>query len=237
MDDFIIILLVVITFIGIPLLVLYLRDKSSFGCILMRIVGAVSILIGLSLIGAGIYMTIDEKTPFLKIPIVTILGFILPITLILFGWRWLKDEGPGIDDITIPENDTLILTSVVEAQKTLHYFIHQIDEHIDGACCLIEISIKNNLQKIPVWSYVHRYDNDYFDVSITEDAADKYHITKTRFRRHTTEVKDWMIILEDGGIKGAFSYIAKFNYLLQKGYRLNQTLRKQKEQLIDYNRY
>jgi uncharacterized protein YegJ (DUF2314 family) len=159
--------------------------------------------------------------------------FLLAPMLFWMGLKWLFYQGRGIEIEGLrPDFRSRVISEAANsAGDALPYLIEQARQYVDGAYILFP-SITDKGVTEHVWAYVHHYENGIFNVS----PVDKPHERGKRFaeRRDVPEsdVQDWKIEFADGRIKGAYSYITALQYLERSG-RLNRTMRKQKEQLLD----
>ncbi len=196
-------------------------------------VGAVITLWGLARLAGFIY-NLPHK---LSMPDAAVLDsifdqFVVPIVVVLYGWSWLSDPGMGIENQDVDSESLELLEAGKRARDTLPYFVDQARRHIDGA--YIRFSLVTDEEPAEhMWGYVHHFENGIFNVSpVNEPYAKK---REFGHRRDVPEsaVEDWQIILDDGRIKGAHTYIGAFEYLERRDLWLNRALRKQKSLLVD----
>jgi hypothetical protein len=78
--------------IGLPLLIVCAKDQGGFvGHITKRIVGGISLLFGLVIIGWVIY-NIFQPTEAFKASLSSISQFVVPLAMVGMGWRWLTSK-------------------------------------------------------------------------------------------------------------------------------------------------
>jgi len=223
---------IVAIFIGLPLLILWFRDRSrAFGGVVQRILGALSLMMGLVILGWFVYNQFVLTEEF-KLNYRRLFQLAGPIVMLSVGWKWLLDVGPGLEKQDIDFNSPEMHAASAEARRTLPYFIAEVNRHVDGAYIKFPFTTDQGVIE-HIWAYVHHHEEECFNVSI----ANVPYTQKGRFetRRDVAEkdVEDWQIMLPNGRIKGAYSFVGAFRYLQSKRQRLNRTLRKQRAQLID----
>jgi len=91
-DAIITILMIVGLILGIPLLIVYVKDRGGyFGLITNRVFGGISFLFGLIIIMWVIYnlfwLTEEFKSSFK-----TVFQLAVPIALVSVGWNWLTSK-------------------------------------------------------------------------------------------------------------------------------------------------
>ena len=86
------IVLIVIFLIGLPLLIVYLKDRGGLtGIVIKRVFGGISLFFGIVIIGWVIY-NIFRPTEVFKASYITIFQFATPIALVCVGWHWLTGK-------------------------------------------------------------------------------------------------------------------------------------------------
>ena len=232
-DNIIAIAFIIVLFIGIPVLILWLRDRSKFaGGIVTRLFGLVTLLSGVALL-IFIFYSFFKSTPSFGAESLKYLFWLLfPIGFIAFGWKWLNDSGPGIEDHNIDFDSPELITSVEKAKATLPFFIDNVKKHMDGAYLKFPFQTDEDITE-HVWAYVHHYENRSFNVSMVNEPYSQKGEYEQRVDVPEKDVEDWQIMYPDGKIKGGYSYIGALEYLERKGIRFNRTLTDQKNQLID----
>lgn len=231
-DTIFVVLAIAAILIGLPALILWLCDRAGIlGTILRKTLGCIALLCGLIIIGwvvSNFFHPTKEfrgsfKTPF---------QLIVPIALVWMGWRWLWNEGPGIEETPADFKCDELKYAIVRARETLPWFLDQIKENVDGAFIKFPLKTPSGLTE-HIWAYVHSYHDDKLNVSLSNEPIDKDQASSGRRDVPVSEVEDWQIMLPDGKIKGAHSLIALFQHRESKGKRLSRKMQKQKAQLID----
>jgi hypothetical protein len=231
-DTIIAIVFLVLLFLGLPLLILWLKDRGGFaGTAIKRLIGLVALAIGLAIIGWVIY-NLFAPTDAFRANYKTIFQLALPLLMVWFGWKWLTDDGPGIESTPINFDCPELQASVGKAKASLPWFLEQVNKNVDGAFIKFPLQTPNGLTE-HIWAYVHGFRDGAFNVSIANDSFDKGQDTSGRRDVALNQVEDWQIMSPDRRIKGAYSLIALFEHLEAKGRKLSRKMRKQKAQLID----
>lgn len=202
------------------------------GILLRRILGVVALFIGASLITWFVYNQF-YPTPEYQREFRSVFQLILPVVFLIFGWRWLRYEGKGIEetpgDFSCPE----LAESIVQARGTLPYFVAQVESNIDSAYIKFRLNPPQGLKE-HIWAYVHSYRDGKFNVSLANEPKDPKEPSQGRRDILQDEVEDWQILQPDGRIKGAFSLIALFRNRRKHGGWLSPKMRKQKALLMDF---
>ncbi|HEY5894802.1 MAG TPA: DUF2314 domain-containing protein [Chthoniobacterales bacterium] len=197
-----------------------------------RAFGSVAFLVGLGLSSWFIYNQF-WPTPEFKSGFRSVFQLFVPIACMVVGWRWLRYEGKGIEEITPPDLKCSELErSVAAARETMPYFLEQVDKNVDGAFVKFPLKTPQGLIE-HIWSYVHSFRDDRFNVSLANAPFDDQQPADGRRDVPMTDVEDWQILHPDGRIKGAHSLIALFRYHENRGKKLSPKMKKQKAQLID----
>lgn len=234
-DTIIAIIVIVAVVIGLPVLILWLRDRTGRRPLsriaLNRMLGSLALFMGITIIGWVVYNQFHPTEEFRRNnrSIVQLLG---PIAMIYVGWKWLTDQGPGIEE-TPPDFDCDELrASVGRARANMHWFLDQVERNVDGAFIKFPIETPNGLLE-HIWAYVHSFREGSFNVSLANDPFDEDQESSGRRDVRLEDVEDWQIMYPDGRIKGAYSLIALFENYESSGKKLTPKMRKQKAQLID----
>jgi uncharacterized protein YegJ (DUF2314 family) len=155
-----------------------------------------------------------------------------PLAMLRVGWYWLAGARGGIErqdiDFTAPE----LAAATEEARRTLPRFIAEVTGHVDGAFIKFPFKTDQGVTE-HVWAYVHHYEAGTFNVSLVNVPYTQKGEYEIRMDVPEADVEDWQIMLPDGRIKGAYSYIGAFRYLENRGVRFNRTMVRQRSQLID----
>jgi uncharacterized protein YegJ (DUF2314 family) len=224
---------IVCLFLGVPILILVIRDRSKLaGGIITRAFGFIVLLSGIAIISLLIYDIVTSSKSIGDIGIKYIIWSIFPVGFVIFGWKWLNDSGPGIENKKIDFESPELVASVKEAKNKLKFFIDKVINDIDGAFIKFPFKTDQDVTE-HVWAYVHYYENGDFNVSMVNEPHTQEGEYANRLSVPEKDVEDWQIIYPDGRIKGGFSYIGALKYLKRKGIRFNQTLKNQLKQLID----
>lgn len=202
------------------------------GIYLKRLLGALALIIGAGIAGWFIYNQIwptDEFTRSFR----TLFQLTIPIACLVVGWKWVRYQGKGIDEITPPDLKCPELEeSVKRASATMGTFLSEVDKGIDGAYIKFPLITPQGLTE-HIWAYVHFFRDDHFNVSLANTPIDEQQASEGRRDVPLTEVEDWQIMQPDGKIKGAHSLIALFRYHENHGVTLSPLMKKQKSQLLD----
>jgi len=197
--------------------------------------GALAMLIGVVLLAWFIYNQI-WPTPEFNRSFRSVLQLGFPIVCLIYGWRWLRYDGEGIEEVTPRDLKCAELDqSVMVARQTMPYFLEQVDQNVDGAFIKFPLKTPQELTE-HIWAYVHSFRDGHFNVSLANIPFDDQESVHGRRDIPTAGVEDWQINYPDGQIKGAHSVIALFRYYENRGNKLSPKMKKQKAQLIDANR-
>ena len=198
-----------------------------------KCLGVVALFMGCVIIVWVIY-NLFSPTPEFKRSYFGIFQLIIPIGFLIYGWKWIRYKGRGIEQTPADFKCQELIESVAHAQKTLPYFVGEVQKNVDGAFIKFSLSTaQGNLEHI--WAYVHSYQNGKFNVSLANVPFDKKQSAEGRRDVSSEEVEDWQIMQRDGKIKGAYSLIALFRHRENLGGKLTPRMRKQKSQLLDAN--
>ena len=201
------------------------------GLIVKRIIGAVALVLGLALAGRYVYFQFFPTPAFEQQE--SIYQLVFPLLLAIFGWRWLRSKGQGIQDITPPDFSSPELEASKEAaRKSLPTFLDEVDKGIDGAFIKFPLKTPQELTE-HIWAYVHFYRDGVFNVSLANDPYDREQESDGRMNVPVEQVEDWQIMHRDGSIQGAHSLIALFRYHEGRGVKLTPMMKEQKAQLLD----
>src|SRR6266516_4145389 len=140
------------------------------GIVLKRILGLVALLMGASLVVWFVYNQF-WPTPEYRKEFRSPFQLIIPIVFLIYGWRWLRYEGKGIDDTPGTVNYPELVESVAQAKSTLSYFVAQVEKNIDGAYIKFPLTTAQGLKE-HIWAYVHSYHDGKFSVSLANKPID-----------------------------------------------------------------
>jgi uncharacterized protein YegJ (DUF2314 family) len=199
--------------------------------VLRRALGIVTIFLGFALVVWFLNDLVNPSPKFTKY-FHSQFQLILPVFMILVGWRWLRFEGPGIEDIPSNFQCDQLRDSVSKARETLPYFIDQVSKNVDGAYIKFPIKTPGGMTE-HIWAYVHSFRDGVFNVSLVNEPFDRTQSTTGRHDVSAKEIDDWQVAQPDGRLKGAYSLIALFQYYESQNKRLSPKMRKQKALLID----
>jgi len=157
---------------------------------------------------------------------------IIPVAFLIQGWRWIRYQGPGIEDTPGNFDCPELLESVAQAKATLPYFLDEVQKNIDEAFVKFPIRSEKGFTE-HIWAYVHSYREGKFNVSLANKPLDEKALAQRRRDVAVEEIEDWQIMQPDGRIKGGYSLIALFRHRENQGQKLSPKMRKQKAQLID----
>ena len=197
-----------------------------------RLLGAVALLAGIA-IGAWFIYNLFSPAPEFKGGFRSVFQFIIPIACIVVGWKWLRYEGKGVEEMT-PPNLTCpeLERSIVAAKESMPYFLEQVNKNVDGAYIKFPLTTPNGLTE-HIWAYVHSFRDGRFNVTLANTPYDAKQSSEGRRDVPKADVEDWQIMHPDGRIKGAHSLIALFRYHENRGVKLTPKMMKQKAQLVD----
>jgi uncharacterized protein YegJ (DUF2314 family) len=200
--------------------------------IVRRILGSISLTFGLGLMGWFGYNLV-HPTPEFQNHFRSIFQLLVPIAFITFGWRWIRYQGPGIEEVTRPDFHCRELEeSLEQAKKSIAYFLQEVAKNVDGAFIKFPMKTANGSTE-HIWAYVHSYCDGIFNVSLANQPRDARELERSRRDVPAGAVEDWQIMYPDGRIKGAYSLIALFRHRENQQQTLSPKMRKQKAQLID----
>ena len=200
--------------------------------IFRRVFGIIALLMGVALSAWFVYNQFFPTDEF-KTNFRSVFQLILPIAFIIVGWKWIRYQGKGIDEITPPDIDfPELAVSVQTAKESIATFLAEVDKGIDGAYVKFPLKTPQGLIE-HIWGYVHFYRDGQFNLSIANNPFDEKQDADGRINIPIDDVEDWQIMQPDGMIKGAYSLIALFKYHEGKGMKLSPLMKKQKAQLLD----
>mgnify|MGYP000886331540 CR=1 FL=1 len=90
-----------------------------------RLFGLVSLAFEAILIGWFVYDLFSPTHEF-KAHTRSVLQLLLPLAMILAGWRWLRDDGPGLESQSIDFPAPERLNAVAEARRNLPRFLEAV---------------------------------------------------------------------------------------------------------------
>jgi len=80
-------------------LILVIRDRFKLaGGIITRAFGLIVLLSGAAILALLIYDIVKSSKAIGDIGIKYLVWSIFPVGFLIFGWKWLTDSGPGIED-------------------------------------------------------------------------------------------------------------------------------------------
>jgi hypothetical protein len=200
--------------------------------IIKRIFGVSLLLIGASL---GVWFIYNQFWPTdeFKSGFRSVLQLALPFACLIVGWKWMRCEGKGIEEITPPDLNCLEMeASVKAARESMHTFLAEVEKGVDGAFVKFPLQTPQGLTE-HIWAYVHFFRDGRFNVSLANDPFDNQMGSEGRRDVPLAEVEDWQIMQPDGNIRGAHSLIALFRHYENRGVKLSPRMKKQKAQLMD----
>ncbi len=226
------IFVILVIFFGVPLVIVRLRDRVGVtGTIVKRVMGTISLLFGVIISGWIVYNVFSPTQEF-QASYKTFFQLSVPIALTCAGWKWLTDTGPGIEEQNIDFDAPELVAAQQHAQELLPEFVEQVKRQTKNA--LIKFPLRTDSNVIEhIWAQVLGYTDGVFSVSLANVPRTQAGSYENEHDVPEIEIEDWQILLPDGRIKGAYSYIGAFQYLENRGVKLNKTMRKQKSQLID----
>jgi len=82
-----------------------------------RLLGAIAILLGVAILGWFAYNLVAPTAAFRR-SFGSVFQLILPIAMVWVGWRWLRDDGPGIETLQIDPKAPELLAATERARRT-----------------------------------------------------------------------------------------------------------------------
>jgi uncharacterized protein YegJ (DUF2314 family) len=196
-----------------------------------RLLGAVALLMGLTILGWFAYNLL-RPTPQFEASYRSVFQLIVPVAMVWYGWRWLADIGPGIGTLQIDPNAPELLASVEQAKRTMPTFLKAVQAHQDGAYVKFPLATDSGTTE-HIWAYVHHYADGIFNVSLANSPCTQKGPIESRRDVPEEHVEDWQIMMPDGRIDGGFSLRALFEHVERNGIHLNRTMRKQRAQFVE----
>jgi uncharacterized protein YegJ (DUF2314 family) len=196
-----------------------------------RILGAVALSMGAVIIVWFVYNLV-WPTHWFQQSFRSVFQLILPAAMVWYGWRWLMDEGPGIETLQIDPEAPELSRSVQQARQTMPGFLAEVRRHADGAYIKFPLLTDAGVTE-HIWAYVHHYADGVFNVSLTNTPFTQTAAIDQRRDVAEADVEDWQIMTPEGRIKGGYSLRALFEHVERKGIRLNRTMRKQRALFLD----
>ena len=223
---------ILVIFLGIPLLIVWLKDRAGItGVIVKRVIGAISFLFGVIIVGWVAY-NIFFPTKEFQASYKSFFQIGAPVVMIWIGWKWLTDTGPGIEEQNIDFDAPELVAAKRRAQESLPEFVDQVNQRVDNALIKFPFKTEGNVTE-HIWAYVLGYANGVFSVSLANVPLTQGDSYEGQRDVPEAEVEDWEILLPDGRIKGAYSYIGAFQHLENRGIKLNKTMLREKNKLIN----
>jgi uncharacterized protein YegJ (DUF2314 family) len=198
--------------------------------LIKRALGALTFIIGLTLVAWFVYNQFWPTEEF-KSGFRSVFQLLLPIGFLVLGWRWMRYEGKGIEEVIPPDLRCAELdASVEEARASLPEFIREVEKGIDGA--FVKFPLHTPQGRIEhIWAYVHFYKDGRFNVSLANEPVDRQQESEGRRDVVAADVEDWQLMARDGTIRGAYSLVALFKYWERQGKPLSPLMKKQKAAL------
>ena len=224
-------LIMVVIWVGGPIIILLTYERlqqkdRSMGCF------AALLLTFLTAFALVVFFTCYPSD--FEHPIFMALGLLMAPVLI--GGVLLNKmlaPPPGIEGLDLDSNAPEMVAATQQARATFGYFVQQVEKHAGGALIRFQRVIAGNVKE-RVWAHVCCHEAGVFHVSLPTPYLRATPVTEMDVPE--TDVEDWMIVLPDGTVKGGFSIIAAIRRLEKNGQKLNKTVRKQKQALIDFDR-
>lgn len=231
-DTVISIVLIVAVLVGLPVLILWMRDRGGvMGTTIKRTLGALSLLFGIAMVGWFIF-NLFHPTEAFRWHFYRVFQLAIPAVMIWFGAAWLFGSGPGLENEDIDFDSPELLAATEQARDTLPYFIGRVSQHIDNAFVKFPFQTDQGVTE-HIWGYVHHHEDGIFNVSLANTPYTQKGEYETRLDVPESDVEDWQIVLPDGTIKGAYSLIGAFRFLENRGRKLSRKMLKQKSHLVD----
>lgn len=195
-----------------------------------RTLGVVALFMGVSILGWVGYNILWPTAAFRR-SYGSVLQLILPIAMVRYGWKWLRDDGPGIEGLEIDFQAPELRASVDQARRALPTFLRAVARHQDGAYIKFPL-VTDAGTKEHIWAYVHHYADGVFNVSLANTPYTQTGPIDSRRDVPEADVEDWQIMTPEGRIRGAYSLHAAFDQAERKGIAFNRTMRQQRAQLL-----
>lgn len=213
-------------------MITYLVIMHDLKLSLKKLVGLLIFLIGVGIILWVVYNQFFPTDLYRESPI-SLFRMVLPAVSVYVGWRWLKDEGKGIDEVIPPElRFPELEEAALKSKETIGDFLEVVEKGVDGA--YVKFPLKGPSGGIEhIWAYVHFYRDEGFNVSLDNALFDETQDDSGRLNVPLAEVEDWQLVDSQGKIKGAYSLIACFKYWESEGNQLTPLMRKQRADLLD----
>jgi uncharacterized protein YegJ (DUF2314 family) len=202
------------------------------GIILRRILGAIALVFGVSILAWFVYNQFYPTAEFQR-SYLGVFQLVVPIAFLIYGWRSLHYDGVGIEETPGTFTSPELVESVAHAKASLPYFLDQVEKNPDGAYIKFPMTTAQGMTE-HIWAYVHSYRDGKFNVSLANKPKDPKESAQGRRDVPIEEVEAWQVLQPDGQIKGAFSTIALFRNRLNSGKQLTPRMRKQKAVLLDF---
>lgn len=196
-----------------------------------RILGALSIAVAVTVIALLVGGRVWERPQFREDAWLAAPLLLLVVGMLVYGWRWLMDLGPGLETLQVDPHAPELVESIREARRTLPGFLDRVRRHEDGAYIKFPLVTNSGVTE-HIWAYVHHYDRGVFNVSLANSPYTTNEEIAVRRDVRESEVEDWQIMRPDGRIEGGFSIRALFRHLEDNGIHINRTMRKQRAQLL-----
>jgi uncharacterized protein YegJ (DUF2314 family) len=231
-DTLLSIVVILATFIGLPLLIVLLKDRfAAFGSVIKVLFGFLALAFGLVILGWIVY-NLFHPTPYFFGNTHSPFAYLVPIVLIWFGWKWLHDGGPKIEATLIEDDAPEMHEATQAARDTLPFFIEQV---MAGAA---EASIKfpfvtDTDETEHVWGEVQAYADHRFYVEMISEPVTQEAPFDRQCVVAEADVEDWMFVQSDGRIKGYFSMIGAARYLRRTGGKITRAMQEQLARLVD----
>ena len=196
-----------------------------------RLLGAIAILLGAAILGWFAYNLVAPTAAFRR-SFGSMFQLILPIAMVWVGWRWMRDDGPGIETLQIDPKAPELLAATERARRTLPLFLGAVRRHEDGAYVKFPLCTDAGVTE-HIWAYVHHYADGIFNVSLANTPHTQKGEVETRRDVPEADIEDWQIMTRDGRIRGGYTLRALFEHVDANGIHLNRTMRKQRAQFTD----
>lgn len=218
---------------GVAVFVLWLRDRFLRGTRFVdAFLGWIALLAGQGILLWLIVLLARSDEIDWGRPLLVLIGFILPVIMIIAGWYWVRGEYKGIQDFRIDPDSPELQDSVLQARAQLPRFVAHVKQHTDPA--YVRFALVTRAGRVEhVWAHVRKVQHGKLDVSVLPNPGMTPGDFAIEREVMESEVEDWQILNSDGCISGAFSTIASYRYLENRGVRLSRMMRKQKAKLLD----
>jgi uncharacterized protein YegJ (DUF2314 family) len=166
-------------------------------------------------------------------------GFVIMIgfaAVCLYGAiRWVRDRGHGLEYLPPDLNVPGMPEAISRSRSSIQDFIGSLQGYRGRAFIKFPVAYDEGFTE-HLWGCVQSFEDEVFDVSPANLPFHGGLIADDRIQVEADAVEDWMLVDEEGRIRGGFSLVAIFNHFDKTGRWLTPRLRFQKSLLLDARR-